>query len=260
MKMKVSFLICGISVALAASPVRASDTGTPREARIGVGTGVVVGALAGGPLGAAVGAGLGAWIGDKFHDGRELPGVEEERDLAQSNLDRTRLELGSTRATLARAQTQVRDLEQSLAARDSALSALTDVRAAELGQGLEIDVMFRTGESTLPADVTQRLGELASVLASNPQLRVRLDGHADPRGADDYNRSLSDARMQAVKDTLVAGGVDVSRIDATAHGESASLAKEGDLDAYALERRVRVRLGLDAQAPEGTTATVADSK
>jgi len=43
---------------------------------------------------------------------------------------------------------------------------------------------------------------LASVLASNPQLRVRLDGHADPRGADDYNRSLSDARMQAVKDQV----------------------------------------------------------
>jgi outer membrane protein OmpA-like peptidoglycan-associated protein len=259
--MKASFLICGISVALAASTVRASDTDTPREARIGVGTGVVVGALAGGPLGAVVGAGLGAWIGDKFHDGKELPAVEEERDLAQSSLDRTRLELGSTRATLARTQTQVRDLEQSLTSRDSELAALTEARAAELGQGLEVDVMFRTGQSTLPDDLTQRLGELASVLASNPQLRVHLDGHADPRGGDDYNRSLSDARMQAVRNALVAGGVDASRIEATAHGESASLAKDGDLDAYALERRVRIRLGLDAAPPEGTTATaVADSK
>ena len=257
--MKASFLICGIGLALATSPARADET--PREARIGVGTGVVVGALAGGPLGAVVGAGLGAWIGDKFHDGRQLPAVEEERDLAQNNLDRTRIELGSTRATLARTQTEMRGLEESLAVRDSELAALANARAAELGHGLELEVLFRTGESALPDDFAQRLGELASVLASNPQLHVRLDGHADPRGGDDYNQTLSDARMQAVRNALVVGGVDASRIVATAHGESGSLSKDGDLDAYALERRVRIRLGIEAPGTtEATAATVADRK
>ena len=67
--------------------------------------------------------------------------------------------------------------------------------------------------------------------------------------------------MQAVKDALVVGGVDASRIAATAHGESGSLAKDGDLDAYALERRVRIHLGLEAlAATEATAATVVDRK
>jgi len=256
--MKASFLICGITLALGISPAHADATS--KEGNIGVGSGIAVGALAGGPLGAVIGAGLGAWIGEKFHDGRALPGVEEERDIARSDLERTRLELGSTRTSLAHSQGRVSDLEQSLVTRDTELASLTDARAAELGQGLELDVMFRTGQSELPAELDRRLNELATVLASNPQLRVHLDGHADPRGDDDYNRSLSDARIQAVKNALVAGGVDASRIDATAHGESDSLAKDGDLDAYALERRVRIRLGLEAATQETTTATVADSK
>jgi outer membrane protein OmpA-like peptidoglycan-associated protein len=256
--MKASFLICGISLAFATSLAQARDTS--KEGNIGVGSGIAVGALAGGPLGAVIGAGLGAWIGEKFHDGRALPGVEEERDSARSELDRTRLELGSTRTSLAHSQGQVSDLEQSLATRDAQLASLTGVRAAELGQGLELDVMFRTGQSELPGELAQRLNELATVLAANPQLRVHLDGHADPRGGDDYNRTLSDARVQAVKNALVAGGVDASRIDATARGESDSLAKDGDLDAYALERRVRIRLGLESATQETTTATVADSK
>jgi len=256
--MKASFLICGISLALATSPAHARET--TREGHIGVGSGVVIGALAGGPLGAVVGAGLGAWIGEKFHDGRALPGVEEQRDIARADLERTRLELGSTRSTLARSEVQVDDLEAQLGTRDAELAALTDARAAELGQGLEVDVMFRTGASDLQPEVEQRLTELASVLATNPQLQVHLDGHADPRGGDDYNRTLSDARIQAVENVLVAGGVDASRIAATAHGESDSLAKDGDLDAYALDRRVRIRLGLESATEETTTATVADSK
>jgi outer membrane protein OmpA-like peptidoglycan-associated protein len=256
--MKASSLVCGISLALVTMSAHANETS--REGHIGVGSGVVIGALAGGPLGAVVGAGLGAWIGEKFHDGRALPAVEEERDSARADLDRTRRELGATRTTLARTQTQVGDLEQQVSTRDAELTALTDARAAELGQGLELDVMFRTGASELPPDVTQRLTELASVLATNPQLHARLDGHADPRGGDDYNRALSDARITAVKDALIAGGVDASRIVATAHGESDSLARDGDLDAYALERRVRIRLGLESATEETTTATVADSK
>jgi outer membrane protein OmpA-like peptidoglycan-associated protein len=256
--MKASFLICGISLALGISPAHAAETS--KEGNIGVGSGIAVGALAGGPLGAVIGAGLGAWIGEKFHDGRALPGVEEERDFARSDLDRTRLELSSTRTSLARSQGQVSDLVQSLTTRDAELASLLDARAAELGQGLELDVMFRTGQSELPAELDQRLNELATVLASNLQLRVHLDGHADPRGGDDYNRTLSDARVQAVKSALVAGGVDASRIDSTAHGESDSLARDGDLDAYALERRVRIRLGLESASEETTTATVADSK
>jgi outer membrane protein OmpA-like peptidoglycan-associated protein len=254
--MQASYLICGISLALATTPVHARET---REGHIGVGSGVVIGALAGGPVGAVLGAGLGAWIGDKFHDGRALPGVAAERDAALGNLDGARTDLAATRTTLALSEKQRRDLEGSLRATEAQLNALAQARAPALGHGLELDVLFRTGQSELPADVQQRLSELASVLAASPDLRVQLDGHADPRGDDDYNRTLSNKRVQSVKDLLVAGGVDPARIEWEAHGETDSRATAGDLDAYALERLVRIRLGSEAAPAQTTTATVADS-
>jgi outer membrane protein OmpA-like peptidoglycan-associated protein len=258
--MKASLLIGGIGLALATTPVHARET--TKEGHIGVGSGMVVGALAGGPVGMVIGAGLGAWIGEKFHDGRELPGVAAERDAAIGQLDDARIELVSTRNSLVRTQGYARDLEQSLNARDAEMARLEEARAPELGRGLEFDVLFRTGESTLPADVQQRLNELAAVIATSPQLSVQLDGHADPRGGDDYNRTLSEARVQAVRAALVASGVEASHIDSAAHGESDSLAKDGDLDAYALERRVRIRLGIatSAGADEPTQSATAGTE
>jgi sortase system peptidoglycan-associated protein len=257
--MKASLALCTAALAFVTGPAHARDSRETKEANIGVGSGVVIGALAGGPFGAVLGAGLGAWIGDKFHDGRVLPGVKAQRDDALSQLDSTRTDLESTRTTLALSEKQRRDLERSLRDNQAQLAALAEARGTELGKGLELDVLFRTGQSELPGDVQQRLSALAAVLAATPQLRVQLDGHADPRGADDYNQALSMKRVQAVQDLLVAGGVDASRIEAQAHGESGSLASQGDLDAYALERLVRIRLGSEAPPTETTTATVADS-
>src|SRR5262245_38575125 len=176
--MKASLLIGGIGLALATSSVQARET--TKEGHIGVGGGMVVGALAGGPIGMVVGAGLGAWIGEKFHDGRALPGVEAERDVALQSLEDARIELVSTRSSLARTQSHARDLEDALGERDAELATLEDARAPELGRGLEIDVLFRTGDSTLPADIEQRLSALAAIIATSPDLRVQLDGHADP--------------------------------------------------------------------------------
>jgi outer membrane protein OmpA-like peptidoglycan-associated protein len=253
--MKASFLACGVAMALAAPHAHAANG---KAQNVGAGSGIVIGALAGGPVGMVVGAGLGAWIGDKFADGRKLPAVAEARDAALDELDATQYELSSTRSTLARTEDRVRLLEDSLAERDQALAALMDARAPELGRGVELDVLFRTGESVLAADAERRLTELAGIVAASHQLRVQLNGHADPRGADTYNETLSGQRVQAVRDTLVAHGVDASRIEWSAHGERDSLAGEGDLDAYALERRVRIRLGLEPGAGDATA--VADSK
>jgi outer membrane protein OmpA-like peptidoglycan-associated protein len=254
--MQASVLVYGITLALATASAHADNK---REQNVGVVSGAAVGALAGGPVGILIGAALGAVIGDKVGDGQALPAVAQERDAALDDLERVRFELSSTRATLAHTEGRVRVLEQSVAERDDALAALSEARAPELGRGLAIDVLFRTGESALQTDVEQRLAEVAAVLATSPALRVQLDGHADPRGDEEYNRTLSDARVQAVRRILVAGGVDASRIEALAHGESDSHARDGDLDAYALERLVRISVGVAPVTEDTQATTVADS-
>jgi outer membrane protein OmpA-like peptidoglycan-associated protein len=83
---------------------------------------------------------------------------------------------------------------------------------------------------------------LAGLVSRWPQLRVQIAGYADPRGDAGENERLSAARAESVSRLLEAGGVASARIETRAHGERMSQAVENDPDAYALERRVTVRL------------------
>jgi outer membrane protein OmpA-like peptidoglycan-associated protein len=78
-----------------------------------------------------------------------------------------------------------------------------------------------------------------------PQAHVRVAGYADPRGSDAYNDELSLRRAQSVAAVLSGAGVPAERIMIEAHGKTESASLTGDLDAYALDRRVTVRLELD---------------
>ncbi|MFH1493210.1 MAG: OmpA family protein, partial [Pseudomonadota bacterium] len=54
-----------------------------------------------------------------------------------------------------------------------------------------------------------------------PQVEVVLvTGHADRIGSDAYNQKLSQRRADAVKEYLVAQGVETNRIETAAKGES----------------------------------------
>ncbi|MGD8697081.1 MAG: OmpA family protein, partial [Gammaproteobacteria bacterium] len=87
-----------------------------------------------------------------------------------------------------------------------------------------------------------RLDGLARMLEENPDVKIRLDGYADPRGESAANLELSGERVGSVREALTARGIAADRIESHAHGAGRSEAATGDLDAYALERRVRVRL------------------
>src|SRR6266513_1304499 len=80
------------------------------------------------------------------------------------------------------------------------------------------------------------------------QARARIAGYADPRGSDAYNDELSLRRAQAVAAVLMSAGVPGERILIEAHGKTESTSAAGDLDAYALERRVTVRVELQGSA------------
>ena len=71
---------------------------------------------------------------------------------------------------------------------------------------------------------------------------MRLRGFADPRCDDLYNESLSQQRLDSITAIRTANGIEASRISAQAFGDRLSLATEGDLDAYALERRVSIEI------------------
>ncbi|MCL4699388.1 MAG: OmpA family protein, partial [Burkholderiaceae bacterium] len=52
-------------------------------------------------------------------------------------------------------------------------------------------------------------------------VRFTLEGHADPRGSEDHNQRLSQARAESVRDYLISRhGLDARRVDAVGKGSS----------------------------------------
>jgi type IX secretion system PorP/SprF family membrane protein len=84
------------------------------------------------------------------------------------------------------------------------------------------------------------LESLTNMLLLREDLRIRLDGHTDNNGSEEYNLELSKNRVQAVKNFLVANGVDASRIETHYYGESKPIADNSTEEGQAKNRRVEM--------------------
>lgn len=219
-----TLLLAGLLVGTTASAGTTEAPLPQREAAIGAGAGAMIGGLALGPAGAILGVWLGGTLGDRW-------GSEQDRQQDQLvELSHREQEVNRLRGEL-------------LAARDRLASARADQQRLLAARGeVAVDVLFRTGSSTLEPRAEQRLQELAALLRGFPDLAIRLSGHADARGAEAANLTLSRQRAEAVKQALVAAGLPADRIDTAAHGEARAQAGVGDTDGLALERRVSVQL------------------
>jgi outer membrane protein OmpA-like peptidoglycan-associated protein len=221
--------------ALAAAASAADDPqgGPSRPQNVGFVTGVAVGAVTGGPVGAMVGGVAGALIGARYHR-HSQDEAALAADFAHSETQRTRL------------SARVAELDGSLeqARVHGAQLTATVQQTDQIG----LDVSFRTDDDGVTVQAMSPLLKLGALVASVPQAKLRIAGFADPRGSVAYNEQLSLRRARRVAAVLSAAGVPEDRILIEAHGKVEAAAADGDLDAYALERRVTVRVELPASA------------
>jgi OOP family OmpA-OmpF porin len=75
-------------------------------------------------------------------------------------------------------------------------------------------------------------------LTACPDFPFSIEGFTDSSGPEDYNVGLSDRRADAVRDYLVNGGVDESRLETLGRGESDPVAGNDTRDGRAQNRRV----------------------
>jgi outer membrane protein OmpA-like peptidoglycan-associated protein len=223
-----------ISTSVVALPVYAQDSATAgthqkasKQENIGVVTGLAVGAAAGGPVGAIFGAAAGAWIGDRYHK-QEVAKKSLVTDLGQSEADRKVLSesVAELNASLTSMRVKSDQLDLTLQKTDE----------------LQTDVGFRTNDDSINAQSMSPLLKIGALAASMPDVRVRVAGYADPRGSEEYNDALSRRRAEAVAAVLTQAGVSKEHMIIEGHGKSESTATEGDLDGYAFDRKVTVRL------------------
>lgn len=236
----IASIAMAVSTASLAEP--ASDTqpgeATVKEGAVVIGT-AAAGALLGGPIGYLAGALTGVWLADKIAKADELQASARYLGEAQERIAMLTVEL-------AHADAEAGVLETELLTSRQAMTRYQQLAS----RYVSFELMFHTGASGLVPESGRRLAQLAQFLAEQPDIDVTLSGHADPRGDDQYNLALTEDRVQTIATVLEEKGVDAARIVRNAFGDQYSLAPDGDLDAYALERRVTIELAVPAPSTE----------
>jgi peptidoglycan-associated lipoprotein len=102
---------------------------------------------------------------------------------------------------------------------------------------LEEIVHFDYDDSTIRADAQESLARKVPLLRANPQVRLRVVGHADERGSVEYNLALGMRRANAVRDYLAGFGIDADRFDTVSMGEDMPLDPRSNEQAWAQNRR-----------------------
>jgi outer membrane protein OmpA-like peptidoglycan-associated protein len=105
------------------------------------------------------------------------------------------------------------------------------------------DVLFDTGRAELKSGASRKLDQLAQFLVEHPDRRVQIDGFTDSVGTDSYNEELSQRRANAVREALIAQGVESSRIGTEGYGKSYPVANNTESGGRQLNRRVEVVIG-----------------
>ena len=135
----------------------------------------------------------------------------------------------------------VRDAAVAAARNTVAGSAVTDklVVVPVQQQLVELPpVTFLLGSATLTADGQAVVAHVADVLAANPLIKVRIEGHTDTNGTPESNLVLSQARAETVRSTLVSLGVPADRLTAVGLGQDGLKVPDDTPENQAVNRRV----------------------
>ena len=107
----------------------------------------------------------------------------------------------------------------------------------EVRNTLAAMIHFDLDKSNIRSDDMGALDQKVAILQANPDLRIRVGGHCDERGSDEYNLALGNRRAQSAKQYLVSHGIDAGRIETQSWGEERPLVDGHDESAWSQNRR-----------------------
>ncbi|HEX2080891.1 MAG TPA: peptidoglycan-associated lipoprotein Pal [Longimicrobium sp.] len=143
---------------------------------------------------------------------------EDSIRLANEAADRERLE----RERAERDRLERERLERETA---GAREVLTDI------------IFFEYDSDEIQGEAEEKLRLKAAVLAANPNVRLRIEGHADQRGSTEYNLALGQRRAEAVRAFLANYGIDPDRFTTVSYGKERPLVEGEDEEAWSRNRR-----------------------
>lgn len=103
------------------------------------------------------------------------------------------------------------------------ISQIPGAEVKRVGEGINVTfeegVLFGYDKFNVTEPAEKKLDQLAEILNKYPDTYVLIEGHTDATGSDEYNRSLSQKRAQAVSDELREKNVVGKRIKTAWYGE-----------------------------------------
>lgn len=102
--------------------------------------------------------------------------------------------------------------------------------------GFKRQVFFAQGSSRLSTAARKSLGDVVLMMSRDHSLVMRLTGFASPEGSKALNQRLSDQRSRAVREFLIASGIEEHRLITVAAGVDATQ------DLRTVARRVDIEL------------------
>jgi peptidoglycan-associated lipoprotein len=98
-------------------------------------------------------------------------------------------------------------------------------------------IHFDFDKANIRSEDAAVLDQKVAILQANPGLRIRISGHCDERGSDEYNLALGNRRATAAKQYLVSHGIDAGRIETVSYGEERPIDPGHNEDAWSKNRR-----------------------
>ena len=115
--------------------------------------------------------------------------------------------------------------------------------------GESLALYFEYDRAELHPRAQKQLEVVAGMLKADPAKKLRITGHTDARGDDDYNVNLSQSRAESVKQQLVALGVPSDQVETTGLGKAQPLGPnqkaDGSDDPAGRSRNRRAEIFLD---------------
>ena len=179
---------------------------------------------------------------------------EKEDALAKEAESARAAQLSAEEADQARRLAESRSSEAEYARREAEIASqqidsltrqLENLQLRQTESGVVVtlgDVLFASGQTQLVEGGLSSLKEVVDLLQTEPDKKIRVEGHTDSLGDAETNLQLSEQRAQAVREALISLGVAADRVTALGMGEDFPIASNEDEAGRARNRRVDVIL------------------
>ena len=103
-------------------------------------------------------------------------------------------------------------------------------------------IYYSADTQGIPAEANVILAQVTKYMRENPTRRIRIRGYTDSSGDTEYNLMISQHRAYAIKNHLIAKGIEAERISAKGFGARNFIASNKTAKLRALNRRVELEL------------------